>query len=401
MTKATTAKNTPAPAAPPAAASIHVLFPRTALLNLLKLALPVIDAKSPMPALNNVLIHASSGKITVTATDLYRSVFGVVDEAVATSKPGSIALPAKGLYQRIEAMPEGPVELTVEDVAVVVKSGVRKALSYKMTGVPASEYPVVAIPAESMVWTTVPGDAARTVLDKTLFTASDDHTRPFINCVYLVAGSGKLTGYSADGHRVSRMAVDVEEIAALALMVPKAGAEHLRKVVDEAVAAKKPVEIGVSGPDCFFRVGNVRYSVKLFEEKPFPYDRVLPESATYRARLPRVAMLASVKAMMLTADDKSSQITLAFAGNELTLSAKDATKGEGTDVLAIDYSGDPFTVSFFAPYVIDALARIDGDEIIVDSDGPPASLTDARPTVFRAAAPVEGHAFVTVIAPAM
>lgn len=398
MSKASTAAPTPAA---PAVASIHVLFPRTAFLALLKLALPVIDAKSPMPSLNNVLVDASSGKITVTATDLYRSVFGVVDEAVATSKPGTIALPAKGLFQRIEAMPEGPVELIVEDVAVVVRSGVRKSLSYKMTGVPSSEYPVVAIPAESMVWTTVPGDAARTVLDKTLFSASDDHTRPFINCVYLVAGDGKLTGYSADGHRVSRMAVDVEGIAALTLMIPKAGAEHLRKVVDEAVAAKKLVEIGVSGPDVFFRVGNVRYSVKLFEDKPFPYDRVLPESATYRARLPRLAMLASVKAMMLTADDKSSQISLAFHGGELTLSAKDATKGEGTDVLAIDYDGADFTVCFFAPYVADALSRIDGDEIIFDSDGAPVSMADARPTVFRAAAPVEGFAFVTVVVPAM
>ena len=87
MTKASTAKTTAAPTpAAPTVASIHVLFPRTAFLALLKLALPVIDAKSPMPSLNNVLVDASSGKITVTATDLYRSVFGVVDEAVAAEQ---------------------------------------------------------------------------------------------------------------------------------------------------------------------------------------------------------------------------------------------------------------------------------------------------------------------------
>ena len=78
-----------------------------------------------------------------------------------------------------------------------------------------------------------------------------------------------------------------------------------------------------------------------------------------------------------------------------------ATGERGGVPCTIDYDGADFTVCFFAPYVADALSRIDGDEIIFDSDGAPVSMTDARLTVFRAAAPVEGFAFVTVIAPAM
>lgn len=375
---------------------MNVTFPRSSVLAVLKLALGVIDSKSPLPALNNVLLDACGDRLTITATDLYRSVYAEIGEGVSCPHMGRIAIPAKILYQRIEAMPDGPVELATKDEAVTLKSGVRKSLSYKLMGLKAEEYPVVGAPKDDLVWVTVPAGTAQTLLDKTLYSASEDNTRAMINCVYIVTSEDKITAYSTDGHRVSKMAVDVKGIGHLSVQVPKSGAEHLRKVVDEAVAQKLPVEIAVAFPECFFRVGAIRYSVKLASQDPMPYERIFPESHKYNATMPRAALLTSVRNIALSADEKSAQIYFTFAKGELTLSASDATKGESSDTLAIDFTGKPFKVSFHAPYLVDVLTRIDGDEIEFGSDGPPGER-EAKLVTMKAAAPVEGSSFVALV----
>lgn len=381
---------------------MHIMFPRSALLPLLKLAIPVTDGKSPMPALNNVLLDASGTTLSITATDMYRSVHGSIEEGVAITKPGRIALPAKGLLQRIEAMPEGPVEISVgKDEATTIKSGVRAKLSYKITGLDAAQFPVIAQPKKDARWFSLPGEAVRSILTKTFFCASDDNTRASYNCVVITTAPDKLRGGSSDGHRAAIVAVNVENVEQdVSLVIPKNGAEHLRKLVDEAAAQKLPIEVLIDGPDCFFRVNAIRYSVKLTGATAPPYEKFIPQDQTYKVRLPRKALLDSVKAATIAASDATGEVTLSFTENEVTISAHDSTKGEGSDTLAIDYAGAPFSLGFFSPYIIAVLDKIDGDEISFESKGSPiVGTTEGNPVTIAPSPMPDGQTTVFLVMP--
>src|SRR5688572_12476570 len=72
----------------------------------------VADKKSAMPILTNVLVATDSGGgLRLAATDLLLSVVSTV--AAEVKKSGSVALPAKAMFDMVKALPEGEVSVTV------------------------------------------------------------------------------------------------------------------------------------------------------------------------------------------------------------------------------------------------------------------------------------------------
>src|SRR3954464_9899834 len=96
-------------------ACMDVIVPKKDLLRLVARCQGVADKKSTMPALSNVLLSISGpSELRVAATDLYLAVSGTIS-GVEVKKGGSVAVPAKDLYERIKMMPEGPVHVVTSD----------------------------------------------------------------------------------------------------------------------------------------------------------------------------------------------------------------------------------------------------------------------------------------------
>src|SRR5262245_11265276 len=94
---------------------MDLVAPKKDLLRLVSRCQGVADKKSAMPVLANVLLAAEGNALRVSATDLYLSVSGQSPADVTTA--GSVAVPAKDLFERIKAMPDGPVQVTAKDGA--------------------------------------------------------------------------------------------------------------------------------------------------------------------------------------------------------------------------------------------------------------------------------------------
>src|SRR4051812_43823904 len=81
----------------------------------------VASAKSTMPALAHVLLRAEGQILRLSATDLDLAIEDSFPVDVQTA--GSIALPAKSLFEVIKALPAGDVTLVlVENNRVEIKS---------------------------------------------------------------------------------------------------------------------------------------------------------------------------------------------------------------------------------------------------------------------------------------
>src|ERR1043166_8491226 len=95
--------------------AMDLVIPKKDLLRLVSRCQGVADKKSAMPALANILLAAEGSSLRVAATDLYLAVSGQTQAEVAT--PGSVAVPAKDLLERVKAMPEGPIQITSSEGA--------------------------------------------------------------------------------------------------------------------------------------------------------------------------------------------------------------------------------------------------------------------------------------------
>src|SRR5437764_756181 len=94
---------------------MDVTVPKKDLLKLVARCQGVADKKSTMPALSNVLLSVSApSELRVAATDLYLAMSGTVG-GIEVKKGGSVAVPARDLFERIKMMPDGPVHIVTSD----------------------------------------------------------------------------------------------------------------------------------------------------------------------------------------------------------------------------------------------------------------------------------------------
>lgn len=377
------------------------------LLRMAKRAQAVADKKSTMPVLSNVLLDGSSGRdLVIRATDLYMSVSGTIQAEVR--RPGAIALPAKELFDRVNAMPDGPIHITTADNGATtrIRTGVGK-LEYRLPGVPGTDFPPLPAPSEGAQRFKLPADLLKRLINHTKFSISPDDTRPNLNSALFEWNESRIRMVTTDGHRLSKMEIALPEIQGVtSMLLPLKAISELERLADEALAEAKNEKDGEvpsvtlipADSSAFFEVASALFSVKLVDAQFPSYKKVIPEQSSRMARIPAQGFAEKLRAVSLAANDRTGGIKLTLSPGMLRISSESADRGEGSDELAMDYQGTEITIGFNAKYFQDVLASIkdDGDEVLLGLSG------ELDPAVLRPAYSEEEAAkydFVAVVMP--
>src|SRR5271168_451951 len=114
---------------------------RSDLLDELNLTQGVVERKSTIPILSNLLVEAKGSRLTITATDLELSIRTSCEAKI--KKEGAGTIPAKKLFELMRLLPEGEVKFKLLDNHwVQIVSDKKK---YKMVGMAKENFP--ALPA--------------------------------------------------------------------------------------------------------------------------------------------------------------------------------------------------------------------------------------------------------------
>src|ERR1700685_3495843 len=81
---------------------------KSALLNELSTTQGVVERKTTIPILSNLLVEAKGSRLTITATDLELSVRTSCEANV--KKEGAGTIPAKKLLELVRLLPEGEIK---------------------------------------------------------------------------------------------------------------------------------------------------------------------------------------------------------------------------------------------------------------------------------------------------
>ena len=373
---------------------MDLVIPKKDLARLVSRCQGVADKKSAMPALANILLAAEGNSLRVSATDLYLSVSGQTHADVSIA--GSVALPAKDLFERVKMMPEGPIQIISSDTAQTTLKAVGSARRYTLHGIPGSEFPALPKPAPDAPTLELPVDLLSLLIARTHFSISTDETRPHVNSGLFEWSGDKVRLVSTDGHRLSKMEATVSGSSATATMlIPLKAIGELRRLADEAKGDKEApmVSITQSGPNAFFQIAGMQFSVKLVDAQFPPYQQVIPQSSERSLRAPRAALADALRAIKIAASDRTGGVKLSVGPNVLRITSESPESGNGFDELSVDYSGPELTIGFNAQYFLDVLGAIDDEEVILGVSG------ELDPAVVRPATEAEGRSYIAVVMP--
>jgi DNA polymerase III subunit beta len=147
------------------------------------------------------------------------------------------------------------------------------------------------------------------------------------------------------------------------------------------------------GPNAFFELGGVQFSVKLIDAQFPPYEAVIPAMTNRAVRTPRTPLEDALKAVSLAASDRTGGVKLAVSPNALRITSESPESGNGFDEVAVDYSGPEISVGFNARYLLDVLGAIDDEDVSLGLSG------ELDPAVLRPADAPEGDDYIAVVMP--
>lgn len=358
------------------------------LLKLVARMQGVAERKSTMPVLANVLLAVDGpNALRLAATDLYLSLLGRMPAEVA--KPGSVAVSAKDLFERVKMMPDGPIVIATQDNATTTLKASGSARRYTLRGMPGDDFPPLPQPAEGSPTLALDVDVLSELIQKTHFSVSTDETRAHLNSALFEWDGEVVRMVTTDGHRLSKVDVKVSgRQASATMLIPLKAIQELRRLCDEMLAEgggaeKKPeLLITQSGSSAFFQGAGTTFSVKLVDAQFPPYAQVIPQSSDKVVRAPRTAFADALRAVSVAASERTGGVKLSLTKGSMRITSESPESGDGFDEIPVEYGGPNMSIGFNAKYFLDVLAAINDEEVAIGLSGEldPAVLRPAGAT---------------------
>src|SRR5258708_7674317 len=219
------------------------------LVRELSLSQGVVEKKTTIPSLSNVLIEAKGDRIELTATDLELGIRSSC--AAKVGKEGSVCVPAKKLLDYVRLLDDGEVAIkTLENHWIQITY---KRSRTKLVGMSRESFPVLPqLPAKHVE---VPAAAFNDMIGRTIFAISSEESRYTLNGALLVVKTDGLAMVATDGHRLAHVERTGNGASAeVRALIPRKAMGEIQKLLGEMDPASS-VQFAKSESHLFFRFG--------------------------------------------------------------------------------------------------------------------------------------------------
>ena len=350
---------------------------RAAFLKALGHVQSVVERRTTIPILSNVLLRAEPGRLALSATDMDLEIVERVTAQI--EREGRTTAPAHTLYDIVRKLREGAqieIETSGERNAIVLRSG---RSTFTLACLPPEDYPLMA-GGELPYNFSLSATELRTLIDRTRFAISTEETRYYLNGIYLHATKADevpvIRAVATDGHRLARMEMVLPEGAAgmPGIIIPRKTVLELRKLVEES---EDEVQIGLGETKIRLAVGEAALTSKLIDGTFPDYDRVIPSNNDKTLELNRKDFAEAVDRVSTISTEKSRAVKLKIEHGSLEVSATSPENGRAEEELEARYSAVPLEIGFNSRYLLDIAEQIQGEGVQFE-------LSDAgSPTIVR------------------
>ena len=359
-------------------ANMKLTIERAAFLKALGHVQSVVERRTTIPILSNVLLRAEPDRLALSATDMDLEIVERV--AGRIEREGRTTAPAHTLYDIVRKLREGAqieIETSGERNAMVLRSG---RSTFTLACLPPEDYPLMAS-GELPYNFSLSATELRALIDRTRFAISTEETRYYLNGIYLHATKADevpvIRAVATDGHRLARMEMVLPEGAAgmPGIIIPRKTVLELRKLVEES---EDEVQIGLSETKIRLTIGEAALTSKLIDGTFPDYDRVIPSNNDKVLEVECKSFAEAVDRVSTISTEKSRAVKLAIENGNLRVSATSPENGTAEEEVEVRYSASPLEIGFNSRYLLDIAEQIEGEwaQFVMSDAGSPTLVRD-------------------------
>jgi DNA polymerase-3 subunit beta len=329
------------------------------LVTELSLCQGVIEKRTTIPILSNVLIEASRDKILLTATDLELGIRCSCPAQVEREGAGTV--PLRRLLDYVRLLPDIGVNFRFQENAWANITCGRSRT--RMAGISRESFPELPAMPEALV--EVPLRLLALMISKTVFSISAEESRFTLNGALLHLKGDSAVMVATDGHRLAYVEAPAPATAAPTghrTLLPKKAMTEILRLAQEA-GGEASVRFASDENHLFFSIGE-RLLICRRLTGTFPdYERVLPKEYHSQVTLQRKEFQAAVERVAQFADERSHSIKIGFAPGEVKVYSSLSDTGESEESLPTAFEGTAVEIGFNAQYLVDFLRAVSEDEV--------------------------------------
>ncbi len=324
---------------------------KSEVLKELNLTQGVVERKTTIPILSNLLIEVNDSGLRISATDLDLGIRCGCPAKV--KKDGTGTIPAKRLLEIVRSLPEAEIKFKILENHWVQVTCERS--SFKLVGMAKDSFPVLPVPPKSLA--AIPANVFAGMIQKTIFAISSEESRYTLNGALLLLKPESASMVATDGHRLAM--VEKQTLVAglsneLRVLIPKKAMGELPKLLAEADEATA-VQFSKDESHLFFSVGD-RVLISRMLTGQFPnYEAVLPRENKRLVEMDKDAITAAIRRVALLADERSRAIRLQLEKDKLEVFSSSGEYGEAHEILDAQYPGEALQIGFDYQYLLDFL----------------------------------------------
>ena len=336
----------------------------------------VIEKRSTLPILSNILLDASNSKLTITATDLDLIFIHRLNN-VEILNEGKTTTTSSIMYDIIRKLNSGKkINLSLTDISKLQVESDKSI--FNLNCISASEFPLTDENFNQNEFIIKSKNLLK-LLNKCKFSVSNDETRHYLSGIYFhqteVEEKNYLTAVATDSHRMSISKIRLEDkIDFEPIILPKKTIFQLCSLLE---SYDGDVKVSNIKSKIKFELNNSVLISKLIDGKFPNYIQVIPKNNQKKLEIDLKLFLNSVDRVASVSLDKKDGVKFNLSKDTLDLSVNNTNSGDGKESLSVSFDHE-LEISFNSRYLMDVASQLDGDrvEVFFNDTGSPALIKD-------------------------
>ena len=328
---------------------MEFVIKQSALKEVLGFVQGVVERKSTIPVLSNILIESlGENSIRIVGTDLDVTIRCDAEADIKTG--GAMCIQARKLFDLARLLNGDTVKFKKEEnewVSVTAGRG-----KFRLAGVNREQFPEIPIFKSAPL--KLPAEVFNYFIHHTAFAITNEQSRFTLSGAKFILGDGKARMVTTDGHRLAYIerALDTPLEGSMDALIPKKALLELVKISRDL---GDDVSFGEDQNHIYFELdGRLLITRKLSGNFP-NYEMVMPKDNDKTAVFDLDEMKGAVRRVALMADERNRSIRLTVREGEVEITAQSSEEGEGSEVVPAEYSGEEMQLGFNWQYLQDLL----------------------------------------------
>ncbi len=349
--------------------------------------------RTTLPITNNVLLTTDEGRLKLVATNLEMAITYWLGAKVETE--GAITVPAKLLNEFVAALPSDKISISLSPRTKTLQLKCAR-FEASIRGLDAKDFPPIPS-VEDGITTSVEAEAFRKGIEKVVFAAATDESRPVLTGINAEFEGDKLTLAAADGFRLAVYTIPLATPVAkktTAIIPAKTLAELNRMAAEQ----EDPIDIklNIAKGQILFKLKDIELVSQLVQGAFPQYSQLIPQNYSTRAVVDIAQFLRAAKTASIFARDGSNIIRLLIkpgvkeAPGKLTVAAHSEEIGDNIGEVDALVQGDEAKIAFNSKYLADILNVLRESQVALEVTSP------SSPGVFR---PIGIDNYIHVVMP--